>query len=265
VEIIGGLVGTGNLVLSLVLGIRLARLARRDSDGPEVWLALYFLVASFLGMGLSNFVYMSWADAAMALPERAATLLNAMYLFGVTAGMGCLYIFTWRTFRPGANWARGLALGVCFAMAVGYVAIGWSGDFALSLIPGTAYWITWALRTSVFVWLMIESLHYWGLMRRRLRLGLVDPLVANRFALWGIWSSVMLAMGQIDPLARVWYVTQIGAGDVWVPELGRPIVLWLVTVSAALGAFAMVTLYLTFFPTRAYHRRVAERAARAGA
>jgi len=261
VEIIGGLIGVGNLVLSCVLGVRLAKLARRASGGPEIWLSAYFLLGAFLGMGLSNFVYMSWADAAMVLPDRVATLLNASYLFGVTTGMGCLYVFTRITFRPDAAWARMLVVGVCVAMALGILATGWSGDFALVLVPGPAYWCTWALRTSVFVWLAIESLRYWGRMRLRMRLGLAEPLVVNRFALWGIWSCVMLAMGLIDPLARAWYVTQIGAGDVWVPELGRPIVVWLVSVSAALGSFAMVTLYLTFFPTRAYRRWVEEHAA----
>lgn len=260
-EILGGLIGTGNLLLSGFLGVRLAKLARRGDGGPEGWLAAYFLLGAFLGMGLSNFVYMSWADAAMVLPDRIATVLNAGYLFGVTAGMGCLYVFTRITFRPDAAWSRALVAGVCTAMALAYLAIGWSGDFSLVLVPGAAYWITWALRTSVFAWLAIESLLYWGRMRRRLRLGLASPLVANRFALWGAWSCVMLAMGMIDPCARVWYATQIG-GEVWVPELGRPIVLWLVSVSAALGGLAMLTLYLTFFPTQAYRRRVVARAAR---
>lgn len=264
-EIVGGLIGTGNLLLSAFLGVRLAKLARRGGGGPAGWLSAYFLLGAFLGMGLSNFVYMSWADAAMALPDRIATVLNAGYLFGVTAGMGCLYVFTRITFRPDAAWARVLVVGVCSAMALAYLAIGWSGDFALALVPGAAYWLTWALRTSVFAWLAIESLLYWGRMRRRLRLGLASPLVVNRFALWGVWSCVMLAMGMIDPAARVWYVTQVGTGEVWVPELGRPIVVWLVSVSAALGCLAMVTLYLTFFPTRAYRRRVEERGARAAA
>jgi hypothetical protein len=261
VEIIGGLVGGGNLLLSAIIGVRLVRLARSAAAGPEIWLALYFLLASFLGMGLSNFVYMSWADAAMALPDRLATILNAGYLFGTTAGMGCLYVFTWLTFRRGDGWARTLVGAVATVMIAGYAGIGISGDFALSLVPGAAYWITWAARTSVFLWLLIESFRYWGMLRRRLRLGIADPVVANRFLLWGIWSSVMLLMGQVDPLARVWYVTAIGAGGHWDPALGRPIVVMLVTATSTLGIAAMTTLYLTFFPTQAFRRWVEGRAA----
>jgi len=262
-EIIGGLVGVGNLLLSAVIGVRLFRLARAAAAGPEIWLALYFLLAAFLGMGLSNFVYMSWADAAMVLPERIAAVLNAGYLFGTTAGMGCLYVFTWLTFRRGDSWARALVGAVSVVMVAGYVGIGMSGDFALVLVPGAAYWITWAARTSVFLWLMIESFRYWGMLRRRLRLGLSEPLVANRFLLWGTWSAVMLLMGQVDPLARSWYVATVAAGGQWDPELGRPIVVMLVTATAGLGIFAMITLYLTFFPTQSFRRWIAARAARA--
>jgi hypothetical protein len=262
VEVIGGLVGGGNLLLSAVIGVRLLRLARSSAAGPEIWLALYFLVGAFLGMGLSNFVYMSWADAAMALPPNVSSVLNALYIFGVTAGMGCLYVFTWLTFRRDDTWARVLVGVVAVVMVAGYAGIAISGDFKLSLVPGVAYWITWAARTSVFLWLLIESFRYWSLLRRRLRLGLADPLVANRFLLWGIWSSALFLLGQIDPLARVWYVSNIGIGDQWIPELGRPVVLMLVTASSGLGILVMVTLYLTFFPTQRFRRWVEGRAPR---
>jgi hypothetical protein len=260
VEIIGGLVGGGNLLLSVVIGVRLLRLARRAPGGPEIWLALYFLLAAFLGMSLSNFVYMSWADASMALPPDVTSVLNALYIFGVTSGMGCLYVFAWLTFRRDDAWARALVAIVAAVMVAGYAGIWIAGDFALSLVPGVAYWITWAARTSVFLWLLIESFRYWSLLRRRLRLGLVEPLVANRFLLWGIWSSAMLLMGQIDPLARIWYVSSIGIGDQWVPELGRPVVLMLVTASSALGILVMITLYLTFLPTQRFRRWIERRA-----
>ena len=260
VEVIGGLVVGSNLLLSLVIGVRLLRLARSSAAGPEIWLALYFLVGVFLGMGLSNFVYMSWADAGMTLSPTVSSVLNALYIFGTTAGMGCLYVFTWLTFRRDEPWARALVGAVAVVMVAGYAGIAISGDFELSLVPGVAYWITWAARTSVFLWLLIESYRYWGLLRRRLRLGLADALVANRFLLWGIWSSVMLTTGMIDPLVRIWYVSRIGIGEQWNPELGAPITLVLVTASSGLLILAMITLYLTFFPTQRFRRWIESRA-----
>ena len=262
VEVIGGLVSGSNLLLSVVIGVRLLRLSRSSMAGPEIWLAIYFLLGAFLGMGLSNLVYMSWADAAMALPPNVASVLNALYIFGVTAGMGCLYVFTWLTFRRNEAWARALVGIVAVVMVAGYAGIAISGDFELSLVPGVAYWVTWAARTSVFLWLLIETFRYWKLLRRRLRLGLADPLVANRFLLWGIWSSVMLLTGMIDPLARIWYVLNVGAGSQWVPELGAPATVMLVTVSSGLLILAVITLYLAFFPTPRFRRWVESRAPR---
>lgn len=39
-----------------------------------------------------------------------------------------------------------------------------------------------------YLWSTLESLLYWQQLRRRLRLGLVEPLVANRVLLWGLMS-----------------------------------------------------------------------------
>jgi hypothetical protein len=260
VQVIGGLVVASNLLLSAVIGVRLLRLARGSAAGPEIWLALFFLVGVVLGMGLSNFVYMSWVDPAMALPPSLATVLHALYIFGTTAGMGCLYVFTWLTFRRRQAWARTLVGIVAVVMVAGYVGIWRSGDFEMRMCPGVAYWITWAARTSVFLWMLIESFRYWGMLRRRLSLGLADALVVNRFLLWGIWSSAMLATGLIDPLARIWFVLQIGVGGQWNPEMGAPAALVLVTASSGLLIFGVITLYLTFFPTQRFRRWVESRA-----
>jgi hypothetical protein len=258
-EVIGGLVSGCYLLLSLVIGVRLLRLSRRLGGGPELWLGLFFLIASFLGMGLSHLVYMSWADAALALPEPIGSVLNAGYLFGTTAGMGCLYVFTRLTFRPGERWARLLVAAVSVTMLIGFLGIGLTDGYRLRLVPGAAYWITWAARTSVFLWLLIESFRYWSLLRRRLRLGLAEPLLTNRFLLWGVWATTLFVTGQIDPLARIWYVRMYGASEQLVPELGQSIVLWMVTVSSVLLILAMSTLYLTFFPTASYCRWIEAR------
>lgn len=259
--IVSGLITGCNLLLSFVVGLRLLRLSRRSRGGPEIWLALYFLVAAFFGMGLSNIVYMSWGDPSLALPQTLTTVLHAGYLFGTTAGMACLYVFTRLTFRPDAGWARLLVAGVVLTMVVGFVGIGISDGFRIRLVPSIAHWITWAARTSVFLWLVVESFSYWLRLRRRLRLGLADPLVTNRFLLWGIWAGATLLMGHIDPLSRIWYVMKVGTMDQWIPELGSPIVMTLVASSSALSVLVMGTIYLTFFPTAGYRRWIESRSA----
>jgi len=260
VEVIGGLVVLSNLLLSAVIGVRLLRLARSSASEPEIWLALFFLVGVVLGMGLSNFVYMSWADSGMALSPSITTVLHALYLFGTTAGTGCLYVFSWLTFRRDESWARTLVGIVTVVMVAGYLGIWLSGDFVLSVHPGVAYWITWAARTSVFLWLLIESFRYWSMLRRRLSFGLADALVVNRFLLWGIWSSVMLATGLIDPLVRIYFLLQIGAGGHWDPVMGATATAVLVTASSGLLTLGVITLYLTFFPTQRYRAWVESRA-----
>ena len=58
--------------------------------------------------------------------------------------------------------------------------------FAEPLRLGPGGTLTSALCTANLLWGAVESLRYYALMRRRLRLGLADPLVTNRFLLWGL-------------------------------------------------------------------------------
>ena len=66
-------------------------------------------------------------------------------------------------------------------------------------------------------------------------------------------------MGQIDPLAHIWYVAEAGTTEQWIPELGSPMVMVLVTSTATLSVLVMGTVYLTFFPTAGYRRWIERR------
>jgi hypothetical protein len=66
----------------------------------------------------------------------------------------------------------------------------------------------------------------------------------------------MLATGLIDPLTRIWFVFRTGVGEQWDPAMGGSATLVLVTASSGLLALAVITLYLTFFPTQRYRRWV---------
>jgi hypothetical protein len=140
--------------------------------------------------------------------------------------------------------------------------VGVTEGFRVRVLPGAAYWLVVALRELVFVWMAVESFRYWTLLRRRLRLGLADPLVTNRFLLWAAWAFSIVLLGLSDPGARIWYFAASGTTELWVPEAGRPIVLVVIAGTSVLGIGAAITLFLTFFPTAAFQRWVAARAER---
>jgi hypothetical protein len=264
VEILSGLVTLANALLAGVIGVRLVRLAAR-TQGPERWLGLYFLAAPLAGTLLAGVVYMSFADPVRALPDPLLRPIHAIDLAFANLGALCVFVFTWRTFRPDAAWARTLTFGGGAVLALSWLAFGVSEGFAVRVLNGPAYWIGFAVRIAALVWMAVEAFRYRGLLRRRVALGLAEPLVANRFLLWGLWALCAVAMGLSDPVARVWYWALTGTASAWHPEIGRPIVVVMMATTSAVGVVGATSLFLTFFPTAGYRRWVARGATAPGA
>ena len=253
-ELVSGLVTAGLLAVSAIVGTRLLRLARRDGGGPVAFLGLYFLVYGALATGFSIATYVGWSSAALALPDPVARLLNGVFFVTATAGLGCLLVFTQRTFRPDSRAARAAAWGLGTVMALATAALAVTEGFEVRVLNGPAYWVHFAARVAIWLWVAGESLAYWTKQRRRLAIGLADPVVTNRFFLWGVWGLVVALLAFSDPLARLWYVALAGTTSQWLPEVGRPIIEATVPLACGLNACALILMGLTFFPTRGYRR-----------
>jgi hypothetical protein len=250
-----------NLLLSFVVGLRLLKLARRGFRfGPEFWLSLFFLFAAFLGAGLNISVYLGLADPSLALNPLAASVVLA--LSGISYGVGTLgiYVFTWLTFRRDSALGRNGVIVGCVALLAAYVAQWLTEGFAVKAFPGPAYWCFYLARVAPYYWLTVESLSYWTGARKRVRIGLADPMVTNRFLLLGLWALCWATMGFSDIVARsiYWHVTG-GIAEIDI-HAASPIIMTTVAVTGALGACAAVTIALTFFPTRGYRRFIESRA-----
>ena len=104
----------------------------------------------------------------------------------------------------------------------------------------------------------VESFRYWLMLRRRLRLGLADPVVTNRFLLWAVFATGSTLNYVADLASRSLYWWAYGTVQP-VPAHLAAMVGPTIIVTMILGAVSAVTLFLTFFPTPAYRRWIEAR------
>ena len=257
-----GLITLLNLILCLVIGIRLLRTGLRPDRRPELALAIYFLASAFLSTVCQGLVYGGLIDPRLALPPRVSPLVLGLGIFGMSLGGAAICVFTWLSFRREARWARwAAAVGSLLALG-GFAFEALNEGFAVTLAPGPGHWVAWLGRTAPVVWVTAESFRYRARLQRRLRLGLANPVVVNRFLLWGIWSAATFVNLAADLIARVLYAAFADTTSTELTmEVLVPVVVGTMSVTMVLGAVSATTLFLTFFPTARYRRWVEARTA----
>lgn len=242
------LVATLAFVLaSALVSIRLLALARRTGQRPERLLGLGILGTAVLGYGAliaAAILRGGTGTEAISGLERGLHAVGGI-LHDVGVSMVVLFVLT--VFRPDVRWAHGLAVGALVLLWGGHV--GWElRNGYRSTLPGNGFWwLRYAVIWTYPLWTMVESYRYYALLRRRSALGLADPLVTNRFLLWG---SASLGTALATWTASLPYLL-IGR-----PELAAA---WGPAIQVATATFgiATVTLYgFTFFAPAWYRRLV---------
>ncbi len=120
----------------------------------------------------------------------------------------------------------------------------------------------WRTHVSVIssrrlVWAAAAAFGYWVQMKRRSALGLADPLVANRFLLWGLWASGNILTAFSEPVARLVYgwLTGADAGAVAsIQQVGGSLITITLCITSVLALATSAILFLAFFPTEGYRR-----------
>jgi hypothetical protein len=216
--------------------LRMLRLAARTRRPPELFLGLSFLFQ------LGGYLVMV-AGAAWSLGPPSRSVVEAAAI-PTDLGFVAEVAFVWIVFRREEGWARALAcllaLG-CLAMPVVNHFVPWPDG-----VPSAA-WPRAAVRTACHGWAAVEALRYARLMRKRVRFGLAEPVVADRFFLWGLGSASAALMQDTLTAGGALYVRQA--------QEGHPL-LW---IGATFGLIAAVAFGLSFFPPAAYARYVARR------
>jgi hypothetical protein len=239
------------LTAAFLLAGHLLLRARQSRELPEFLLGLHLLLAMGVGYLLISMGVVAAQHAAAPPREVIAFLIGAGY-FATILGLIATLIFNYRVFRPGSRRALAFIWLVIAAMGLGWAGYGLSGEFGRARFAGTWQWIMIGGILAANLWVALEPLFYRRRLLRRLHLGLAEPLVVDRFLLWGCGSltrTAMVVAGGITSLVE--HHTVLG------PSL--PLTVGVLVFASACGLFTAVAYWLTFFPTQRYTRWVTRR------
>jgi len=238
------------LVAMLTLGVRLLLLTRRTRELPELLLAAHFLLCCTLGYALQG------GGHVLALAPAASRSLVATLLVighGASAiGVAAVLWFNYRVFRRGTTLGRMLlacGLGVLLTGYVGYLASGGPRD---GLPRGFWFWWLYAGYTGASLWTLAEPLLFLAVLRRRQRVGLADPVLVDRFLLWGLGSVARFAMLAIGAVSML----MLGGSAAALARVVGPTFL----ATSVAGLCVAGAYWLAFFPPPVYRRAVARQA-----
>lgn len=235
------LLGVGALAMiavDAIVGVRLLLLARRTRQIPEAALGTAFLLLGAIGYPLTTLARRGVivSDTVNAVLMGGGLLIQDIACFAVI-------LATAQTFRGGSRTAR-----VAVAVAALWFAASWLGQLVTSgfgpLVTNLAYAAGLAARTAAFGWASFEALRAHAQGRKRLRLGLADPLVVNRFLLFGI------GMGAGFVAFAIFIVGQLTTAN---PSAAA----WVLAATGVMGIATAIPTWLAFLPPAAYRQRFA--------
>ncbi|MBW2543249.1 MAG: hypothetical protein JRF15_14280 [Deltaproteobacteria bacterium] len=229
------------IVVNLLIGARLVRNGFKDSAKPEL----------ILGWALTCDAteWLLWYLSAYTAADGTSLgdALGFFCRFFIAATVCCLLWFTQAVFHTESRLARSM------------VALGWLGMFGA--LAGTAWerdwhgynaesawvWIEQITQNCVYAWMLVETGRYHLLLRKRLALGLTEPLVVNRVLLWFVYAAWIFSVQGLVALSVV-IANQEGAYP-GIIDAGM----------ALFTVFSAIALWLAFFPPRAYENWVLSR------
>jgi len=228
-------------VILFVVGVRVLRLASRTNGRHERLLGTYLLLS-----GISYTLY------TIPLIGNVGSLFTPVTFAGrVVYAISVYFVleFTRSVFRSNEAWSRWLVYALMLTLVMGVGISSIQGDWVGYTVSNPWFWCEWLGYTLAPLWVGVEGVLAFRSARKRVRLDFCDPIVANRYLLWG-WFGIL----------------QVCCSLVIVPmyadyEANRYFTLG---ADALLGCFeilAAVTTWLAFFAPAFYRNWIARVAA----
>jgi len=224
----------------LTAGVRLARLGLRTGERAE-WL----LAGVFIANAASYLLYMIPIAVDSGFYWDALNFAGRVAYLPAPVLLAC---FTRDVFRSESAWAAWAPWVVAVMLGVGVGVSALGGDWEGYSIDNPWFWPEWIGYTIPFCWAGAEALAEYRRARRRVQLGLCEPIVCHRLLLWSLFAAF-----------------QVGVSLVILPQYatfeqeGVFTTLW-DRLTGGLEILSVATIWLTFFEPALYRRWI-ERAA----
>ena len=218
----------------LIVAVRLLRLGQRTGEFPEKLLGVTFL---FIGTSAVLYVLPN-----LSLFESLWTPLNFAGRVCVIPYAVIFTLFTWRVFRPAERWGGWLVWGTAILLVIGVGGSAVGGDWGGFSISNGWFWLEWVGYTLPFGWAGSEAFVQYRQARRRVRLGLCDPLVCNRYLLWALFGALQVSLSLVLLPQYSEYETTNQFTAAWDALYG------------AIEIVSLVMIGLVFFPPAFYQR-----------
>jgi len=239
-EAITYIISIGAAAFYLLASYRLLKLSRETRERPELWLGTYFAATGQWYL-IYNAPYFFGYEELPALLDHG---IEWIYAIGVVAYL----LFVRCTFRPRSGWALALVILAAVCTLSGATASSLRGTFS-NTINDPAYGIEWIGYTIPSIWMCAEGLASHGAAQRRVRMELCDPIVANRYLLFGGFGLCQIISSGAD---LFWaYSNATDASGAWLAN----------GLLSATEIASVAVLWLAFFPPRTYRRWIDARTA----
>jgi hypothetical protein len=176
-------------IFYLTAGYRMLRLSGRTGERPELLLGIYLAFTGqwYLFYNAPYFLGME------ALPPLLSQGIEWIYVLGIVPYL----LFVRSAFRPAAGWATALVT-ICALLLFAGAAISSLGAGFSNSLDDPGYLIEWVGYTVPCIWMCCEGALSHASAKKRVRIGLCDPVVANRYLLFACFGFFQTAACAAD-------------------------------------------------------------------
>jgi len=171
-------------IILFAVGARMLKLASRTGGRHERLLGTYLALAGI-----------SYAFYSIPLMGDVGSLFTPLTFVGrvvYTASIYFMLEFTRSVFRSEERWASWLVFTLMLGLVVGVGISSAQGDWEGYLVSSPWFWCEWLGYTLAPLWVGAEGILAFQNARKRVRLDLCDPIVANRYLLWGLFGILQV-------------------------------------------------------------------------